>query len=87
MSLTIVAFAMVSLSTWVRYAVHKFEYSVALSWKVLSFFTLFAHSFMPHFAFHVGFGDLIVLVLLIVRIVHFTLIELFVLCHCLYMPI
>jgi len=27
-------FAMVSLSTWVRYAANKFEYSVSLGWKV-----------------------------------------------------
>jgi hypothetical protein len=25
---------MVSLSTWFRYAAHKFEYSISLSWKV-----------------------------------------------------
>ena len=27
---------MVSLSTWFRYAAHKFEYSISLTWKVLT---------------------------------------------------
>jgi hypothetical protein len=35
---------MVSLSTWFRYAAHKFEYSISLSWKVPPL--PFPHSFL-----------------------------------------
>ena len=39
-------FAMVSLSTWFRYIAHQFEYSVALSWKVLHSLFSLSHAFI-----------------------------------------
>ena len=62
---------MVSLSTWFRYAAHKFEYSISLTWKVLTDTFI---SLPPHASSHSSTLALDPCMLVLVFILPFSLV-------------